>query len=119
MLYTIPESKWTRKSFLSALFTVYNKLRAEARRNPQTIDMARLNKAFGLLQSVKNWERIQDEYQPTDLECGCKDEFYANRRTRLSNRGGKYAGPCKHRIAVHMKYEIERGAFAPQGGLHG
>lgn len=104
---SLPENKWTRKEFMSALFREYNRLRAIARKDPQIIEEGRLNKALGIMQSKKYWEEMMQKYEPTELQCGCKDEEYHYRKHRRPNKGGTYAGPCKHRIAVQIFQAME------------
>jgi hypothetical protein len=103
---TFPVNKWTRKEFMSKLFSEYNRLKAFARKNPQMIDEVRLNRALGIMQSKTYWEAMMAEYQPTIEECSCKDEVFHNRQHRLDKGRGKYVGPCKHRIALQIHKAI-------------
>ena len=84
----------------SLLFTVYNKFRSFARKNPHLLDEKRVNKALGIMQSKAYYAGDRSAYLPSTESCGCKDwEFrFAHRR--------KYTGPCKHMIAEMMLAEI-------------
>lgn len=77
----------------SLLFTVFNKVRAIARRNPSLYDEKRVNKALGILQS-KDYYADKD-YFTTTKSCTCPDHMI-----RQVN--------CKHIIAAQMKAEIDR-----------
>lgn len=80
----------------SELFTTYNKMRAAARRDGDTKQIERLNKALGILQSKTYYQGERAEYQPTVGACGCKDwEFHFAARRR-------YTGPCKHMLAESL-----------------
>lgn len=90
----------------SEIFTVYNTLRAFARKNPHLVDPTRVNKALGLLQSKAYWTEKRNEYLPTENTCYCKDAEYAFRKNRKHAGGGRYQGPCKHSIAEMMLNDI-------------
>ena len=84
----------------SEIFTVYNQLRAYARKHPDIIDPARVNRALGILQSKAYYMGEKVFYSPTAGSCGCKDwEFrFARRRN--------YTGACKHMIAEMLLEDI-------------
>lgn len=77
----------------SELFTVYNKLRAELKRQGNTKGIERLNKALGILQSKAYYTGDKIAYRPESAGCGCKDWQYRSARKRA------YTGPCKHMLA--------------------
>jgi len=84
------------------LFIVWNRARAKARQQPDSVEqiLDRLNKALGILQSRDYYQAEKELYHPDFYSCGCKDwEF------RLAaNR--KYVGPCKHIAAEILKYRV-------------
>lgn len=81
----------------SELFSIYNVVRAFARKNPAIIDPRRLNRALGILQSKDYYTSgDRDLYHPTIESCGCKDAQY----WYSSKRG--YRGACKHSIAEYI-----------------
>lgn len=75
----------------SQIFTAYNKARRAAQNGK--LDIARVNRALGLLQS-----RTPRPYATTVKGCDCED----------SRRGHV----CKHRIAAMMTVRILEGAAA-------
>lgn len=94
----------------SEIFSVYNKVKAFARKNPDLIDPKRVDKALGILQSNAYFVDSREEYNPTTNNCGCKDWefFYASRRCYVNGQEkGKYAGPCKHMIAELLIAKIQ------------
>lgn len=62
------------KLIKSGIFSIYNKARALARRSPDLVDVARLNKALGILQS-KGYFADKD-YTCTRQYCTCPDHKY-------------------------------------------
>ncbi|MBI5955148.1 MAG: hypothetical protein HY865_26120 [Chloroflexi bacterium] len=80
----------------SEIFTVYNQMRAAARREGNTKQIERLNKALGILLSKEYYAGERLAYIPTKDSCGCKDwEF------RFSSKRA-YTGGCKHMLAEVM-----------------
>ena len=80
----------------SALFRVYNKARAAARRGE--LDEKRVNEALGILQR-RNYER---PYRTTIWYCDCPDSVY---------RGIV----CKHRIALQIRHRMTQQMEDPNG----
>jgi hypothetical protein len=79
-----------QKAQKSAIFTVYNKARAAARKG--LLDEKRVNRALGLIQA-KNANR---PYNTTVKACDCRDAQMGN--------------ICKHRITAMMKVRISQAA---------
>ncbi len=105
----------------SEIFTIYNQMRAAARREGDTKKVERLNKALGILQTRAYYTDERADYAPSAQYCGCKDwEFrFAHKRA--------YAGPCKHILAEQMveaiiarrqEHEISRWFEAQQEAKH-
>jgi hypothetical protein len=80
----------------SEFFSVYNQMRSAARREGNTKQIERLNKALGILLSKEYYAGERLAYIPTVDSCGCRDwEFrYSSKRA--------YAGACKHMLAEVM-----------------
>jgi hypothetical protein len=72
----------------STAFRIYNRARAAARRGQ--LDEARVNRAFGLMQT----KRRTTEYRTSIRACDCPDSVY----------NGTI---CKHRIALMMERRAE------------
>ncbi len=71
------------------VFSVYNQVKAAARKAGDVQQVDRINKALGMLLSGKG---AKAEYKSSCLCCLCADYSY--------RRG--YSGPCKHMIAEVM-----------------
>lgn len=84
----------------SEIFSAYNRIRAFARKHPEIIDPARVNRALGILQSKSYYAGERAEYQPSEHSCGCKDWEFKNAKRR------GYTGACKHMIAELMFSDI-------------
>ena len=82
-----------RRSYLSQLFTAYNKAKASARRSGETKLVDRLNKALGILMSRGYYSGEKATYQPSTFSCGCQDWKFRNAARR------QYTGACKHMLA--------------------
>lgn len=80
----------------SEIFTVYNKMRAAARREGNLKLIERLNKAVGILLSKDYYQGERLAYIPTAQSCGCRDWEFRNTAKRA------YAGGCKHMLAEVM-----------------
>ena len=76
----------------SYLFTVYNKARSAAKTGK--LDLKRVNKALGILQTPDYYTGDKAEYGPSIHSCGCPD--YKVRRVT-----------CKHMISEMIKYRID------------
>ena len=85
-----------RRSYLSNLFTAYNKARTNARRLGEQKLIDRLNKALGILLSRDYYNGERSIYQPSTLSCGCKDWQFRNAARR------HYTGACKHMLAESL-----------------
>ncbi|MEA4812039.1 MAG: SWIM zinc finger family protein [Anaerolineaceae bacterium] len=85
----------------SEIFTVYNQMRAFARKHGNIKMIERLNKALGILQSKDYYQAEKALYAPTAHTCGCKDwQFrFAHKRA--------YTGACKHILAEIMLEQIK------------
>ena len=97
-----------RSSYLSNLFTAYNKAKTNARRlgEPKLID--RLNKALGILMSLDYYHGERSIYQPSTFSCGCKDWQFRNAARR------QYTGACKHMLAENLLIDVTstEGAYS-------
>lgn len=74
----------------SKLFSVYNKAKAAARKGK--LEIGRVNRAFGILQSKAGLSGINREYHSSVSWCQCHDALRGN--------------ICKHRIAHMMAQRI-------------
>jgi hypothetical protein len=90
----------TNRPTKSEIFSVYNHLRAMARKAGDTKMIERLNKALGILQSKNYYQEEKAAYAPTAYDCGCKDWQF-----RFSHKRA-YVGPCKHQLAEMMMLSI-------------
>lgn len=80
----------------SEIFTVYNQMRAAARREGNLKLIERLNKAVGILLSKEYYQGERLAYIPTAHSCGCRDWEFRNTAKRA------YTGGCKHMLAELM-----------------
>jgi len=89
----------------SHLFSVYNRLKWEAKRSGNEKMVQRLNKALGICQS-KNYyaQPDRDYYIPTRQSCGCYDWIFRYRVARA------YTGACKHMLACTLEYLVRNYA---------
>lgn len=76
----------------SEIFSVYNRARTFARRNPSILDPGRVNRALGIVQRVMAGS-YRWEYATTHDHCTCADSTY--RRVT-----------CKHSIALMLLQRI-------------
>ena len=80
----------------SEIFTVYNQMRTAARREGNTKQIERLNKALGILMSKEYYAGERLAYIPTADSCGCKDWEFRHSAKRA------YVSGCKHMLAESM-----------------
>lgn len=90
----------------SELMTAYNRIRAIARMSNNSVDVGRINKAFGILLSKKNTAAMFADYSPNRSFCLCKDTKYFYARKRKDINGNPYRGICKHMAAILILDEI-------------
>jgi hypothetical protein len=84
----------------SEIFTVYNRMRAAARREGNLKLIERLNKAVGILLSKEYYAGERLAYIPTVDSCGCKDWEFRHSSKRA------YVGGCKHMLAESMMQAV-------------
>lgn len=81
---------------------MYNFFRKYARVHPVVIDINRLNRAIGIINSPRLMAEDEFMYSATSDDCECPDMQYYNSRRRKATNGEQYSGPCKHVLAHRL-----------------
>ena len=86
----------------SKAWSLYNRLRKYARVNPVVIDVVRLNRALGIVNSTRLMAEDEFMYSATSEACQCPDMQYRLSQRRKGATGERYTGVCKHVLAHRL-----------------
>ncbi len=86
----------------SRAWSLYNRLRKYARVHPVLIDINRLNRAIGIVNSTRLMAEDEFMYSATSEECSCPDMQYRLSQRRKGANGERYTGVCKHVLAHRL-----------------